>query len=130
MNESTNDVLTVDFPARLRFLSLARLNAAAMAAAGGFDVEELDDIRLAVGEAIGWLLLDDDAGGTVTIRYQASDGVFTLEAERRADDLPVNEPDDLVDAILGAILDAHRLGTTAGGTRTVELRKERTLGEC
>ncbi|MEZ5228464.1 MAG: hypothetical protein R2710_17870 [Acidimicrobiales bacterium] len=126
MNE-TQELLTIEFPARSRFLSLARLNAASMAAAGGFDVEELDDIRLAVGEAIGWLLLDDAAGGKVTIIYEADGGEFCLRASRRGDALPVREPDDLVDAILAAILDSHELGTRPDGERWVELRKERDL---
>ncbi len=126
MNE-TPELLTIEFPATSRFLSLARLNAASMAGAGGFDIEELDDIRLAVGEAIGWLLRDEAAGGKVSITYQADGGEFCLQASRRADDLPVCEPDDLVDAILAAILDSHDLGTRSDGERWVELRKERSV---
>lgn len=126
MNDG-HDVLTIEFPASSRFLSLARLNAASMAAAGGFDVEELDDIRLAVGEAIGWLLLDESAGGTVTITYEADEQEFCLKAQRRGATMPKNEPDDLVDAILGAILDSHELGVRPDGERWVELRKERIV---
>ncbi len=124
MND-TSELLTIVFPARSRFLSLARLNAASMAAAGGFDVEELDDIRLAVGEAVGWLLRDEAAGGDVTISCEASNGDFRLWAKRTGDGVPPNEPDDLVDAILGAILDEHALGTRPDGERWFELRKGR-----
>lgn len=129
MNESTQECLKVEFPARSRFLSLARLNAAAMAAGGGFDVDQLDDVRLAVGEAVGWLLLDESAGGSVKLTVESHDGEFRLQAERVASDLPNNQADDLVDAILGATLDSHELGTRPNGERWVELHKERIVVE-
>ena len=46
------DQLTIGFPARPGYLVVGRLNAAAIGVAAGFDVEELDDLRLAVTEAI------------------------------------------------------------------------------
>ncbi len=125
----TTEILTIAFPAKSRFLSLARLNAASMASSGGFDVDELDDIRLAVGEAIGWLLHDEAAGGMVSIDYETTEQSFTLRAQRTGDALPKPQPDDLVDAILGAILDHHDLVVRPDGERRVELRKERTVVE-
>lgn len=50
------DDLVLRFPARPGYLSISRLNATAMAAGAGFDVEELDDLRLAIDEAVSWLI--------------------------------------------------------------------------
>ena len=122
---TSDDALTVSFPARSGYLRISRLNATTYGAKLGFDVDALDDLRLAVDEAVTWLLDDEDAGGTVTLRLTESEGGIRLIGERNGAVLPERSVDDLVHAILGATLDSYELVGTEGGGRRVELVKGR-----
>jgi hypothetical protein len=122
---TSDDALTVIFPARSGYLRISRLNATTYGAKLGFDVDALDDLRLAVDEAVTWLLDDEDAGGTVTLRLSELSGGVRLVGERDGAVLPERAVDDLVHAILGATLDSYELVGTKGGGRRVELVKGR-----
>lgn len=117
------DALTITFPARPGYLTVSRLNASAVAAAAGFDVEELDDFRLAVSEAVTWLLADEDSGGEVELILQTDNGTVTLEGTRTAPGIPQRANDDLIEAILGATVDQFTLSQPAGDQRLLRLVK-------
>lgn len=116
--------LEVRFPARSGFLRICRVNAAAFGADAGFDVDDLDDLRLAVNESVSWLLGDETSGGEVTLRLRAIDNGLSFEARRTGSALPAEELDDLVHAILGATTD-HYTAAGAATERTVHLTKTR-----
>lgn len=103
------DDLTVTFPARPGYLTVCRLNAALLGTSAGFDVEELDDLRLAVNEAATWLLDDPDAGGEVELRLSAVDGQVRIDGVRSGTMLPANPANELVEMILEATVDSHQL---------------------
>ena len=117
------DQLTIGFPARPGYLVVGRLNAAALGAAAGFDVEELDDLRLAVTEAITWLLADEAAGGDVELTLRAADGEVEIIGTRTGRDLGSAGVDELVEAILGATVDDFQLDQTENQSRRVRLTK-------
>ncbi|MGH1502084.1 MAG: hypothetical protein ACRBI6_00880 [Acidimicrobiales bacterium] len=116
--------LEVRFPARSGFLRICRINAAAYGADAGFDVDDLDDLRLAVNESVTWLLGDDQAGGVVTLRLRAVDDGLAFEAERTGSSLPDRDVDDIVHAILGATTDDYVTEADAE-RRLVRLTKTR-----
>ncbi len=117
------DGLTIRFPALAGYLTVSRLNAAAVGAAADFDLEELDDLRLAVNEAVTWLLADEEAGGHVELAFNAVDRGVEIVGIRAGDDLPPRRTDDLIEAILGATVDAFEFSVTEGGERQVRLVK-------
>lgn len=120
------DRLILRFPAQPGYLVIGRLNAAAVASAAGFDVEELDDLRLAVTEAITWLLADPDAGGEIELTLETSGTVVRLVGIRTGTNLSPSVIDDLVDAILGATVDEFEMTEEDGRERCVRLTKSRT----
>jgi serine/threonine-protein kinase RsbW len=122
-----DDVLTLSFPARSGYLRVCRITTTTYAADLGFDVDELDDLRLAVDEAVAWLLRDDDAGGDVSLTLQVAGPDFVVVGERHSDGVPAREIDDLVHAIMGATLDAYDL-TSEHGHRSIRLQKATTDG--
>src|SRR6201985_669418 len=57
----TGDRVELTFPARGDLIVLARLVTSAISARAGFDIEELEDLRLAVGELCLLTLQGSDA---------------------------------------------------------------------
>ena len=123
------DVVGLSIPSGADLLVLARLTAATVASRAGFDVEEVEDLRLAVDELC------------VALIRPGTDGTLTLEFTRDADLIEVRcwyegletapsvEADDdliegLSDRILDALVDEHgRL--LVDGSEQAWLRKRR-----
>ena len=123
----TDDALKLSFPARSGFLRICRITTTTYAADLGFDVDELDDLRLAVDEAVTWLLRDDEAGGEVSLTLDVAGSQLAIRGERHSDEVPAREVDDLVHAILGATLDNYEL-TSEPGHRSIRLEKATSNG--
>ena len=75
---SQADEISIQFPARRGFLYLTRLNASAVGTEAGLDIDELDDLRLAVNELINWLLMDAEGDGQVNLSFFALDGTIEI----------------------------------------------------
>lgn len=45
------DIIRLDIPKKKEYLTLARLTSSSVAGKLGFDIEEIDDIRVSIGEA-------------------------------------------------------------------------------
>jgi serine/threonine-protein kinase RsbW len=123
------DVVGLTLPSGADLLVLARLTAATVASRAGFDVEEVEDLRLAVDELC------------VALIRPGTDGRLTLEFIRDADLIEVRcsyevletapsaEADDdliegLSDRILDALVDEHGR-ILANGNEQAWLRKRR-----
>lgn len=106
-----DEVVTLHTPADTRHAATARVVAASLAADLGFDVDEIDDLRLAVNEAVA-LMLDGPAGGptdaTLGVRFSVGADRIAIEVSRSdgADGLAF---DDLADRILAAVVDRHEI---------------------
>ena len=120
------DGLNISFPARSGYLTICRLNAGALGSAAGFDVDELDDLRLAITEAATWLLSDEEAGGDVELRLSAAKHGVRIDGLRSAPGLPHRPVQELSEAILGATVDEFRLVQDADSGRKISLTKQRT----
>lgn len=113
--------LKLEFPAQRGYLKVCRLAVAALAAEAGFDVDELDDLRLAVTEAVTWLVEGDRAADRVTLVVEL-DRQIVVDGTRECEEPLLGAVDDLLHAILGATLDEYHLGSS-GDRRTVRLVK-------
>lgn len=125
--EPIEEVLTLRFPARAGYLRICRITTTTFAADLGFDVDQLDDLRLAVDEAVTWLLKDEEAGGEVSLALSTSVAEITVRGERHSDAVPERDVDDLVHAILGATLESYELRSEMGH-RSIELRATKSGG--
>jgi hypothetical protein len=72
------EVISLAFPARADLVVLARFTAATLGARAGFDVEEIEDLRLAVDELVVSFEAVQ-AGGTVQLRCSHRGGEVTVE---------------------------------------------------
>ncbi len=87
------DVVEISFPGSVDFVVIARFTAATVGARAGFDLNEIDDLRLAVDElSISFGPLNADAclryefvrdGETVTVRCTARAGAGTCSPRGR-----------------------------------------------
>ncbi len=128
---AAGDRIELTFPARGDLIVLARLVTSAISARAGFDIEELEDLRLAVGELCLLTLqghdarygdlhlelnvLDDAIGVQCTLKHAAPSG----EAQPDEDESAL-----LSQQILDALVDEHGRESQDGLVRAW-LRKQR-----
>jgi hypothetical protein len=108
--ERVGTEIRLQFPASPQFVRVARMTVSAVASAAPFDVEELEDLRIAVTELVNVLV---DAGGAeVELRIALGDRGVEISGETAALVEPVVDP--LTAQILGAIVDEYELKTLDG----------------
>ena len=126
------DRVSLTFPARGDLVVLARLVSSAIAARVGFDIEELEDLRLAVGELCLLALQGSDARhGDLRLEFTVSPEALDISCtlggaapalgSRSADG---DEADELSEQILAALVDEHGREQEDGSVRAW-LRKRR-----
>lgn len=124
--ELPTDEVRLAVPATPEFLRLARVTASGVASRLGFTYDEVDDVRLAIDELCfavtggkeqpGWLrLCYAIVGDAMEVRGAAAISVTGSEPHLS----------ELSEAILGALVDEHRVYTDATGTPSFHLLKRR-----
>ena len=119
------DRVELRFPARGDLVVLARLVTSAISARAGFDIEELEDLRLAVGE----LCLLAMGGGVNRQGERPAPKWYELSLAgaagvSRAPGDEVSEADRLGEQILSALVDEYGREQDDGSSRSW-LRKQR-----
>lgn len=110
--------ITLSFPATPDFLRLARLASADAGSRAGFDVEEIDDLRIAISE-LCHLVSRSDGAGTVTLTFTLLDDAVEVEGQGPG----TQEGDiELSQRIVGAVVDEHDLHDTDGDGDGSEFR--------
>ncbi len=100
MARLSNDVVELIIPTHPRYLAAARLLVGGVGAPAGLSVDEVEDLKVAVSEAITNVMdhaYAADQPGTVVIRYRPAPGELTVEVEDtgvgfEADRLPSSTP--------------------------------------
>jgi len=125
------DRVELNFPARGDLVVLARRVTSAISARAGFDIEELEDLRLAVGELCLLALAGSDARHgdlhlEFTVFEDAIDIGCTLAGAAPALDPPADstDADRLSEQILSALVDDYGRHSDDGSVRAW-LRKQR-----
>ena len=121
----TGDRIELRFPARGDLIVLARLVTSAISARAGFDIEELEDLRLAVGELCLLTLQGSDARyGDLCLELNvlgdAIGVVCTLERAAAAGVAPGPEAAEIAqlsEQILDALVDEHGRESQDGSVR-------------
>jgi hypothetical protein len=125
------DRIQLTFPARGDLIVLARLVSSAVSARAGFDIEELEDLRLAVGELCLLTLQGCDAQhGDLRLDFTVrEDDIEVFSTLERAEAVETTEPEAdesalLSEQILDALVDEHGRERQDGSVRAW-LRKRR-----
>ncbi|HEV2952614.1 MAG TPA: anti-sigma factor, partial [Candidatus Dormibacteraeota bacterium] len=72
-----SDLVTLSIPVSADLLVLARLTAATVASRAGFDVEEIEDLRLAVDE-LCISLVNEGGGGRLELEFIRDAGLIEV----------------------------------------------------
>ncbi len=106
----------LDLPLSARYATTVRAVAASMAATISMSIDDIDDLRLGVNEAISVLTdIDDDAAspGRLTVRFEVEHDRIRVTAGRRGvDGQPPVELDVLAERILAAVVDEYSVDDT------------------
>lgn len=79
------DRVEVTIPARPEFVSVARLAAATVAARQGFTYDEIEDVKLAVGEACASLIVSGTVPGQpMKVQFLLNQDALEIRVEARA----------------------------------------------
>jgi anti-sigma regulatory factor (Ser/Thr protein kinase) len=122
------DVVDLSIPVRADLVVLARLAAATVGSRAGFDVEEVEDLRLAVDE-LCVSLVGEGAGGRLSLRFVRGDQEVEVSCMHHPDatvtgDGSGTDPEGLSATILDALVDEHGRDDQDGRQR-MWLRKRR-----
>lgn len=127
MDSTLDGPIELSLPADTRLLRLVRLVASGLASTAGFDVDELDDLRIAVDEAVASLLEGGD-GSRLSLRFEVGKSDVGMAGEVPAAPGRPLDPDrvELSTQILAAVCDEHELAMSDG---TVRVRIAKRRGE-
>jgi serine/threonine-protein kinase RsbW len=125
--EPFDAAIELTIPADPRLLRLVRLVASGLASTAGFDVDELDDLRIAVDEAVS-ALLEGGAGNPLPLRFDIGGGQVSMQGQVALASPDALDQDrlELSTQILGAVCDEHQLEVVDG---SVLVRIARRTGE-
>lgn len=112
-SEPSSELIELTFPASSRYVRLSRLAAASLATELDFDIDAVDDLRIAVDEVVT-LLVDGEHGGKITLRFLPGEDTLTVQGrcDATAFNGAVPSVSDLVEAILSATTDHHEIRST------------------
>jgi serine/threonine-protein kinase RsbW len=125
-----SDTVALSLPVRSDLLVLARITAATMAARADFDIEEIEDLRLAVDE-LCLSVVGGARSGTVRLEFTLHGATIAIACELdrsgEPDDGHVpDEPDELSIRLIEALVDEHhRDSGPAGGRAWLSKRRSR-----
>jgi hypothetical protein len=118
------DVVKLELPAAPRYLRLARLTAAGLAGDLGFDMESLEDLRVAIDELCAAAIDGSDGTATLVLRYEPRGRGIRIEGEVEADG-PGVELHPVAQELLRMVADDYELSSTET-SRTFWVSKEPT----
>jgi len=114
----------VTIPAAARFLRIARLTAAGVAGDAGFDLREIEDLRVAVDEMCAVVIEDAPSGAELSLSYRSGDGRLEI-AGSCPQSTPPPDIHPIARELLALTADEFDVGSD-GNRRTFRLVKQRT----
>lgn len=88
--------ISLAIPGRPEYGRVARVGAAHLAHRRGFTLGEIDDLRMAIDEAVIMLLGPSPRSGRIEIGYRLGPAVVDVELVSRLDEEPRPLPDDRI----------------------------------
>ena len=110
------DEVVLTLPAAPEFVRLARLTCAGLATRIGMGYDEVEDLRIAVGEACSLLIGAGARAGALTLTFGLAPAALSVTILGRFEDTRAADEEDntsLSDQILDAVVDEHEVDLAA-----------------
>lgn len=119
MSSTDASEILLRVPARAPYARLVRVGAAALALRQGMGFGEIDDLRLAIDEAMIVLLdgLDDEHEADIDVVFRLTEGQFELEATRGEGRAVGDAAVHRFDAIASGLVDDYDIDPDHGWVR-------------
>ena len=114
--------IRLSVPASLEYVRIVRLTTSAMASRFGFDVDEIENLRVAVDE-LSSTIVESAGSGELSITISATGDDFCIEGWAPIGAGGTLELDQLTAQILNAVCDKYELRVADGTARFVCLRR-------
>lgn len=123
MDPTETESIRLIVPATSAAVRITRAGAAALATRAGFTYREVEQLRLAVGEAAALLAPDPEGNGRLAVTYDLVSDGLRVDLRLAADDAApgVSTVPDIAAAVLDNSVDEWRLGE--GGRRLVLVKR-------
>lgn len=124
------DLITLTVPAKPEYVLITRLTSAAVASRIGFDVDQIEDIKMSVAEAIILIINQSTRPKEILVRYQVEPDNINIEILGGEDweDSEISGPDEdqaqLSKFILGSMMDEVEFKTDNGTMHGIFMYKE------
>src|SRR5262245_30849545 len=111
--ESRENVVRLSVPASLEYVRIIRLTGSGVASRLGFDVEEIENLRVAIDE-LASMAIEAADGGLLDIAFQSTENELRIEGRAPAKAGAEVGIDALTGQILKAVIDDYELRTDSG----------------
>ena len=125
----SNDIITLTVPAKPEYVMVARLTSAAFASRLGFDVDQIEDIKMSVAEAIILVLNQVVRPMELLIRFENLNEEIHIDISGQGEWIESNVSVQDIDQaqlsryILGSMMDNVEFKTDNGIMRAVCMHK-------
>lgn len=127
------DQVSISLPCKSEYVSIARLSASVIASQMGFDIEAIEDIKVAVGEACNNAVIHSHSESTFDIAFKVLEQAFVCEVTDSGNGFDLNEyhePDlgnpkgnGLGIFIMKSLMDEVEVDTKSGKGTKISLTK-------
>src|SRR3954452_19281640 len=107
------ETVRLTIPAALEFVRIARLTASGVASRVGFDVDEIEDLRVAVDE-LSSILVEAPGANQLELSFTPAEDGITIEGRAQVDASAAPQIDDPPRQILAAVVDDYGVESQDG----------------
>jgi serine/threonine-protein kinase RsbW len=109
--DEEREEVRLTMPARPDLLRVARLTAAGLANRVGFNVDEVEDVKIALDELCFSLVGNGTGVGTLDLRFVLEPGVMVIEGAGPAEGTQDRDEDttEFAALLLAALVDEHQI---------------------
>ncbi|WP_457208339.1 anti-sigma factor [Nocardioides sp. P5_C9_2] len=114
-------------PADGAYASVLRTTTAGLAARLDFTMDDIEELRIAIGEALALVLPEADPGADLVCRFHLGTGTLGVQVETEASDDPAPDYDSFAWQVLDTLASEATV-TSTGGRFTVRFRMSSQVG--
>ena len=108
----SSDSIHLQIPIKAEFVSIARLTASGIANRIGFDIDTIEDIKVAISEVLGKIIEKNASAGSMNMEFVCSEKSLSITVKvmnRDLSDLFSDNKDKIALSIISSLMDEIKL---------------------